>query len=329
MMAASRRLVLTAASTEYCRDELHDLPDVEVIERYDLADDSPEQPLAEGLNGAWAVVAGGERYSPAVLRETTGLRAIVRWGTGSDAIDLDAASQAGVAVVTTPGANAEAVADMALSLMLASLRRLPGLDSAVRNGTWRPPGITHDLADATVGILGLGAIGRAVARRVSGFGCRVIAVEPRPNTDFCTANGVELAELDEMLTQADVLTVHAPLTEGTRHIISARELALLPSHAVVINTSRGPLIDQRALVDALRAGTIGGVGLDVFEEEPLPEDDPLLTLPNVIVSGHASSFTHLAMQRTGAAVLASLRDLLDGRLPAACLNPQAWSQNGQ
>ncbi|HEY1517750.1 MAG TPA: phosphoglycerate dehydrogenase [Solirubrobacteraceae bacterium] len=328
-MAAPRRLVLTAASTEYCRDELQELPDVEVIERYDLADDSPEQPLADGLTGAWAVVAGGERYSPAVLQGATALRAIVRWGTGSDAIDLGAASQAGVAVVTTPGANADAVADMALSLMLASLRRLPGLDSAVRTGAWRPPGITRDLAEATVGILGLGAIGRAVARRVRGFRCRVIAVEPHPDRDFCAANGVELADLDEMLPHADVLTVHAPLTEGTRHIIGADEFALLPAHAVVINTSRGPLIDQHALVAALRHGVIAGAGLDVFEEEPLPDDDPLLTLPNVIVSGHASSFTHLAMRRTGAAVLASVRELLEDRLPAACLNPEAWTENGQ
>jgi phosphoglycerate dehydrogenase-like enzyme len=328
-MAAPRRLVLTAASTEYCRDELHELPGVEVIERYDLADDSPEETLAEGLVGAWAVVAGGERYGSGVLSGVTGLRAIVRWGTGSDAIDLDAASRSGVAVVTTPGANAEAVADMALSLMLASLRHLPGLESAVRTGAWRRPGITRDLAEATVGILGLGAIGRAVARRVRGFACRVIAVEPHPDRDFCATHKVELADLEEMLPQADVLTVHAPLTDGTRHMIGAPELALLPAHAVVINTSRGPLIDQRALVAALRDGVIAGAGLDVFEEEPLPEDDPLLTLPNVIVSGHASSFTHLAMRRTGAAVVASLRELLDDRLPPTCLNPQAWSWPGR
>ena len=328
-MATSRRLILTAASTEYCRDELNGLAGVQVIERYDLADDSPERPLTDGLVGAWAVVAGGERYSPTVLHGAAGLRAIVRWGTGWDQIDLGAASQAGVAVVTTPGANAEAVADMALSLMLASLRHLPGLDSAVRTGAWRPPGITRDLAEAAVGILGLGAVGRAVARRVSGFGCRVIAVEPQPDQDFCAANGVELADLDEMLPQVDVLTLHAPLTERTRHIIGAAELALLPEHAVVINTSRGPLIDQDALVAALRDGVIAAAGLDVFKEEPLPEGDPLLTLSNVIVSGHASSFTHLAMRRTGAAVVASLRELLDDRLPASCLNPEAWAQNGQ
>jgi D-3-phosphoglycerate dehydrogenase / 2-oxoglutarate reductase len=328
-MKAPRRLVLTAASTEYCREELDELPGIEVIERYDLADDSGEGPLADGLAGAWAVVAGGERYSPRVLQSVNGLRAIVRWGTGSDAIDLGAATQAGVAVVTTPGANAEAVADMALSLMLASLRHLPGLDSAVRTGAWRPPGIARDLAEATVGILALGAVGRAVARRLCGFGCRVIAVEPNPNRDFCAANGVELADLEEMLPQVDVLTIHAPLTEETRHVIGARELQLLPEHAVVINTSRGPLIDQRALVAALRDGGIAAAGLDVFEEEPLPGDDPLLGLPNVILSGHASSFTHLAMRRTGSAVVSGLHELLDDRLPAACLNPEAWTHNGQ
>jgi phosphoglycerate dehydrogenase-like enzyme len=328
-MPGPRRLVLTAASTEYIRSDLDQLPGVAVVERYDLADASPEQSLTDGLRGAWAVVAGGERYSPAVLGAANGLRAIVRWGTGSDAIDLPAASQAGVAVVTTPGANAEAVADMALALMLASLRRLPSLDSAVRQGAWRPPGITRDLAGATVVIVGLGAIGRAVARRVRGFGCRTIAVEPYPERDFCSAHGVELTDLDDALSQADVLTLHAPLTETTRHVIGARELALLPPYAVLINTSRGPLLDQAALVAALSEGVIGAAGLDVFEDEPLPEDDPLMTLPNVILSGHASSFTHLAMQRTGAAVVDNLRELLDGRVPVSCLNPEVWAQNGQ
>jgi D-3-phosphoglycerate dehydrogenase / 2-oxoglutarate reductase len=328
-MAGPRRLVLTAASTEYVRGDLDQLPGVDVVERYDLADEAPENLLSAGLRGAWAVVAGGERYSPNVLQHVNGLRAIVRWGTGSDAIDLAAATDAGVAVVTTPGANAEAVADMALTLMLATLRRLPSLERAARDGTWRPPGISHDLARATVVIVGLGAIGRAVATRVRGFGCRAVAVEPNPDREFCAAHDVELAALDEALPQADLLTIHAPLTETTRHVIGARELALLPRHAVVINTSRGPLIDQAALVDALRDGAIGGAGLDVFEEEPLPPGDPLMTLANVVLSGHASSFTHLAMRQTGEAIVAGLRELLADRLPASCLNPAAWTRNGQ
>ena len=326
-MPDARRLILATASAEYCRSELDQLPGIRVIERYDLADRESERSLVDGLQDAWAVVAGSERYSAKVLQALGGLRAIVRWGAGSDAIDVTVASEAGVAVVTTPGANAEAVADMTLALMLASLRRLPALDAAVRTGAWRPPEVSGDLAQATIGIVGLGAVGRAVVRRLVGFACRAIAVEPHPDREFCAAYGVELAELDDVLAQVDVLTIHAPLTDTTRHLIGARELRLLPANALVINTSRGELIDQTALVAALREGVIAGAGLDVFEQEPLPEDDPLMTLPGVILSGHASSFSRLAMHRTGAAVVAIIRELLDGRLPVSCLNPQAWTQN--
>jgi phosphogluconate 2-dehydrogenase len=175
-----------------------------------------------------------------------------------------------------------------------------------------------------VGIVGLGAIGRAVARRLRGFGCRILAVEPDPDLVFCDEFGVEALSLREALPRLDVLTMHAPLIPGTHHVLGADEIALLPRHAVVINTSRGPLIDQAALTAALQTGAIAGAGLDVFEEEPLPVGDPLLSMPNVITTGHIASFTRLGMGRTGEAVLANLRLLLDGELPGGCLNPTAW-----
>jgi D-3-phosphoglycerate dehydrogenase len=253
------------------------------------------------------------------------LRAVLRWGTGSDAIDIAAATEAGVVVVTTPGVNAEAVADMALTLMLACVRRLPHLDEAVRTGTWRTGGPTRDLAGATVGVVGLGAIGRAVTRRLRGFGCRVLALEPYPDEDFCREYEVELTVLGTMLPQIDVLTLHAPATAGSRGLIGAEELRHLRPHAVVVNTARGGLIDQAALIEALHAGQIAAAGLDVFEREPVPPDDPILYAPNTILSGHISSYTELGMDRTAEAVLANLRDLLAGRLPASCLNPDAWA----
>jgi phosphoglycerate dehydrogenase-like enzyme len=231
-----------------------------------------------------------------------------------------------VAVVTTPGVNAEAVADMALALMLACLRRLPQLDRAVRAGEWRVPGPSRDLAGATVGVLGLGAIGRAVVRRVRGFGCRVLALEPNPDPEFCAQHEVELSALDELLPRVDVITLHVPLTTATRRLLGARELALLPGHAVLVNTARGELIDEAALVTALRDGQIAAAGLDVFEREPPAPEDPILSLPNVLLSGHVSSFTELGLRRTGEAVLANLRELLAGRLPASCLNPEAWTR---
>lgn len=327
MTAAGRRIVVTTEGAAHCRDVLASLEDdgVELVERHDLGDRFDAVALGAGLAGAWGVVAGGEPYTAEVFAGADGLRAIVRFGAGYERIDLDAATAAGAAVCTVPGANADTVADMALALMLPCIRRLRELDASVRAGAWRPAWITRDLAFATVGIVGLGAIGRAVVRRLRGFDCRVLAVEPSPDLEFCERHGVELVELPTLLPQADVLTLHAPLLPATRHLIGEAELALLPPHAVVVNTARGGLVDEEALVRALRDGTIGGAGLDVFEHEPLPATSPLAALPNVVLSGHASASTEFASRRTGEAVVASFRELLAGRLPVGCLNPEAWA----
>ena len=320
-------VLLTTPSAEPYRPDLERLPGVSVRERYDLVGTQDEQLLAAGLEHVWAVIAGSERYSRAVLEAARRLQAVVRWGVGFDAIDVAAATAAGVAVLVTPGANAEAVADMALALILACVRRLPELDAAVRRGCWRPAPIGGDLAGATVGIVGLGAVGRAVVTRARGFGCKVVAVEPHPDDRFCAAHEVELTTLTELLPRVDVLTLHAPLTAATRHLIGAPELAQMRPHAVLVNTSRGALIDQAALLAALRDGTIAAAGLDVFEREPVARDDPLLALRNVILTPHVSSFTGSGMQRTAATVVAQLRELIAGRLPPGCLNPEAWDSD--
>lgn len=325
MTNPTRTVVLALAAAERVRHELGQIPEIKLVERYGLSSVSEDEALVTGLDGAWAVIAGGEPYTRGVLEATPGLEAILRWGTGSDAIDIPAATDAGVAVVTTPAVNAEAVADMALALMLACLRRLPALDAAVRSGEWHATGPTRDLAGTTVGIVGLGAIGRAVTRRVRAFGCHVLALEPYPDPEFVKEHEIELTDLDAMLPQVDVLTLHAPLTDSSRGLLGARELALLPRHAVLINTARGELIDQAALAAALSQEQIAAAGLDVFEHEPPGPQDPILSAPNTIVTGHLSSYTELGLDRTGEAVIANLRELVAGRLPASCLNPEAWT----
>jgi D-3-phosphoglycerate dehydrogenase len=325
MPSPPRTVVLALHAAERVRDELEQIPEIETVERYELSSSHDDETLITGLAGAWAVVAGSEPYTRGVLEATPELKAVLRWGTGSDAVDVAAATDSGVAVVTTPAVNAEAVADMALALMLACLRRLLALDAAVRSGEWRAGGPTRDLAGATVGIVGLGAVGRAVTRRVRAFGCRVLALEPNPDAQFVKEHEIELVDLHAMLPQVDVLTLHAPLTPGTRGLLGASELALLPRHAVVVNTARGELVDQAALAAALTDNRIAAAGLDVFEREPPAPDDPILSAPNTIVSGHLSSYTELGLDRTGEAVIANLRELLAGRLPASCLNPEAWT----
>jgi phosphoglycerate dehydrogenase-like enzyme len=324
--AAVRRLILTLQPSDRARAELERIDGIEVVTRYDLARTRDPNVVAEGLasESAWAAVAGVEPYTRSVFAAAPELKAVLRWGTGSDAIDILAATEAGVAVITTPGVNAEAVADMALTLMLACIRRLPDLDRGVRSGTWRPDGPTRDLAGATVGIVGLGAIGRAVTRRLRGFGCRVLALEPCPDESFCAEYGVELMDLDSMLPRVDVLTLHAPANETSRGLIGAAELQALPSHAVLINTARGDLVDQAALAHALESGQIAAAGLDVFEHEPVPLDDPILRAPNTIVAGHISSYTELGLERTKQALIANVQAAVSGRLPECCLNPEAW-----
>lgn len=324
VLSPTRRLLITTESAERIRSELEQIPGLDVVARYELAHAGGDDELVSGLQAAWATIAGSEPYTRGVFERLPELTAVLRWGTGSDAIDIAAATEAGVAVVTTPGVNAEAVADMALALMLGCIRRLARLDEAVRSGEWRAVGPTRDLAGATVGVVGLGAIGRAVTRRLRAFGCRVLAVEPYPDAAFAAQHEVELTELEAMLPLLDVLTLHAPLTDHSRHLIGANQLRSLPSHAVIVNTARGELIDQAALVEALHKGEIAAAGLDVFEREPVAPEDPILTAPNTLLSGHISSYTELGLDRTAEAVLANLRELLAGKLPASAMNPEAW-----
>jgi D-3-phosphoglycerate dehydrogenase / 2-oxoglutarate reductase len=319
------RILLISAGTRHTGDRLHPLEAAgfELIHHYELDNTRNEALLADALDGAWATIAGSEAYTRSLLQNAPSLKAIARFGVGYDGIDVSAATERGVVVLTAPGANADSVADFALTLMLACLRRLRAVDEAVRSGEWRLTELAGDLASATVGIVGLGRIGRAVATRLTGFGCRILAVESDPDLNFCAQLNIELAALDEILSEVDVLTLHVPLTGETRHLIGARELEVMQPTAVIVNTSRGGVVDEAALIDALASGRIGGAGLDVFADEPLPLDHPLSRLPNVILSGHAATFTRLSVQRITDAVVASLLQFHGGSLPSGCVNPEA------
>lgn len=327
MADVPRRVVITTVAARHTRDRLRPLEQAgfELVERMDLDDTDDATRLGDALAGAWATIAGSEHYARGVFELAAGLRAIARWGIGYDAIDLAAADDHGVAVLTAPGANADAVADCALVLMLACVRRFRETDAAVRSGAWRVEALAADLACATVGIVGLGGVGKAVARRLRGFDCRLLAVEPSPDRAFCKQLNIELTTLERMLPQVDVITLHAPLTASTACLIGERELALLHPGAFLVNTSRGGTVDETALLGALKSGHLGGAGLDVFEDEPISSDHPLTQLDNVALSGHAASFTRLAVDRTADAVVSNLLAAGAGRLPSGCVNPGAWA----
>jgi phosphoglycerate dehydrogenase-like enzyme len=300
-------------------DRLRDLG-FELVRRQDVRS---EDALRKALDGAWAVIAGNEPYTDRVLASATGLRVIARPGVGYDNVDVDAATRRGIGVIITPGANHEAVGDLTLGLMLAVVRRIPHFDRLLRAGGWRADGLSLGLYGTTVGIVGLGLIGRAVVRRLSGFGCQIIATEPYPDRAFCREHGIELVELAELVRRADVVSLHVPLHGPTRHLIDRAALGLMKPTAVVINTSRGGVIDQAALVEALQAGRLAGAGLDVFETEPLPVDDPLRSLDSVVLTSHVAAHTTEAMVAMIDAAVDGIVAAAEGRAPDGCLNPAA------
>lgn len=292
----------------------------ESIWRHDLSHVAAPADLVDALRGAWGVVAGAEHYTQAVLEASPGLRIIARPGVGVDAVDVEAATGLGVAVVTTPGANVESVADHTLALMLAGLGRLVDLDARTRAGEWRPDRLGHELSGSTVGIVGLGAIGRAVARRLAGFDCRILVVEPNPDPAFCRRYDLTVMSLAAMLPLVDVLTIHVPLVAETRGMIGSREIGLLRDHVLVVNTARGGIVDEPSLVSALREERIGRAALDVFEHEPFRKDDPLAGLPNVTLSPHQAAFTVEAVRRMVDATIENLVAVRSGIYPPGCVN---------
>lgn len=256
-----------------------------VFERADAA-------LLERATCLWTF---GERIDDALLDRMPALRIVVNHGVGYDAVDVAALERRGVAFVLPAGANAEAVADHAFALLLAVLHRIVDNDALVRRGGWeRPdylPPMGWDAYGLRLGIVGLGAIGRAVARRAHGFGMEVRYATPRRQpTAVEHEHGVAHVDLDELLDWAQAVSLHCPLTDETRGLIDRRRLGLLGPDAVLVNTARGALIDQEALIDALAEGRLGGAGLDVVDGEPAVPA-ALVALPNVVLSPHIADAT--------------------------------------
>jgi phosphoglycerate dehydrogenase-like enzyme len=282
------------------------------------SDRTPDE-LAELVAGAVAAIADADPFDASVLARAPKLRVIARTGVGLDSIDLAAATEAGVAVTTTPNVNNETVADHALALILATVRRIIEQDASVRAGGWRMHGErgARQLHQATVGIFGYGAIGRAVGRRLAGFGANVIAYDP-----VLSEADVPLVSLDELISSSDIITIHSPLNDATRGIFSAQLIGAMKPGAILVNTGRGPIVDEDALADALEAGHLRAAGLDVFETEP-PVGTRILSVPNVTASPHhagTSDVSNLGMSRVATACVLTI---LGGGSPPSLVNPDA------
>lgn len=261
-----------------------------------------------------------------LMARAPGLRLIVKHGAGVDNIDMAAATRRGIWVANTPGGNnSTAVAEGAVTLMLAVLRRVRDMDALVRSGRfderWKVR--LGDLTGARVGFIGFGRIARAAAKICgAGFGCEISAYDPMIPAEELRAMGAEPVELAELMTR-DVISIHTPLTETTRNLIGAVELSRMPPHGVIVNTSRGGIIDETALVAALKAGSIGGAGIDVLEHEPPAADHPLFALPNVVLSPHVAGVTEASMKGMAFAVAEVIETVLAGGRPATLLNSEA------
>ena len=243
-------------------------------------------------------VCGDDRYSAHVIEACLPrLKVISKWGTGVDSIDAEACSRFGVKLGRTPNAFTTPVADTVLGYMLAFARRGPWMDKAMKSGEWKKiPGKT--LSECTLGIIGIGNIGKAVTRRAKAFGMKVLGTDIIDiDHVFVSESGIEMTDLDTLLANSDFVSVNCDLNSTSHHLINANTLSKMKSTAVLINTARGPIVNEKALVAALSSGQVGGAALDVFEFEPLPLDSPLLKMDNVMLAPHNSNSSPTAWER--------------------------------
>jgi phosphoglycerate dehydrogenase-like enzyme len=271
-----------------------------------------------------AVIAGTEPITARVLAAAARLRIVARRGVGTDSVDVTAATARGVAVTITAGVLTEAVADHAMALLLAVSRKVAMLDRLMKAGAWdRVP--AADVHGKTLGIVGFGAIGRAVARRAAGFGMRVLACDAWPDAAAAAALGAQLCELPALLAASDAVTVHVPLTPSTRGLIGDEALSRMKSGTILINTSRGDVVDEDALLRALRAGRLAGAGLDVFHDEPT-RHTALVGLDSVVATPHVASHTVETLARMEASCARAVLAMLRGERPDHVVNPEVYDR---
>ena len=273
--------------------------------------------VADWPDHADGVMVRMTRITAPDLARARSLKIVCKQGVGFDSIDLEAARAAGIPVSRTPGVNSEAVAEMAFALTLAVARRVPEFDRMLRAGTKivRPDFLGVQLHGKTVGVIGMGAIGTIAARKWRGaFDADIVAYDPHVGPDaWADTPHRRVAALAELLRASDVVTLHVPLTDETRHMIDAKALALMKADAILVNVSRGGIVDEAALYDTLQAGRIFGAGLDVFEIEPPPPDAPLLQLPNLVATPHAAGGTRETQERSALQVAQQVLDVLAGK----------------
>lgn len=265
-------------------------------------------PLLEDCDG---YIAGLDFVTEKVLNACPKLKIISRYGAGYDRVDILAAKRHGILVTNTPGVNAQAVGELAFALILSIARKIPYLNSQTREGAWvRSTGT--ELKGKILGIMGLGAIGKVVAKCGQSFGMNVIAYDPYMDEAYCKKNGITSHLLEDVIKTANIISLHLPLNSETRHLIGKDAIEKMQPGTILINTSRGGIIDEDAAFTALKSGQLGGLGLDAFEVEP-PENSPLFGLDNVVVTPHTGAHTREATRNMAVSAIQNLVDVLSGK----------------
>src|SRR5688572_26622962 len=276
-----------------------------------------------------AIVGTRNYYDAAMLSKAPRLQIIARTGIGYDNIDVAAATAAGVCVVNTPDAPTESTAEFAVALMFAVARRIPAADHNAKAGIWRldPNVMGFDLAGKALGLVGFGRIARRVAEIARAIRMQVSAYDPFMSVPMMADAGVTAtADLPELLQGTQVLSLHAPLGPETRRLIGAEQLALLPAGAILINTARGPLVDENALLASLESGHLMGAGIDVWEREPVAVDHPLFRHPKVVATPHMAAYTNEGRRRSHVAAAQLVLGALRGEIPATLVDPAVWAK---
>jgi D-3-phosphoglycerate dehydrogenase len=263
-----------------------------------------------------------------VLDALTRCRVVARYGTGYDTVDVAAATERGIVVANVIGFASHEVAEHAIALLLAGARRIVAHDRLVRAGAWdiAQTDPIHRITGSTLGLVGYGRIARAVQAKLAGFEVRTLAVDPFVPPDEVRANGAEPVDLPTLLRQADLISLHAPLTNDTRHLIDRAALRLVKPTAVLVNTARGALVDTAALIEALDEGRLAAAGLDVHEVEPLPLDHPIRSAARTIVLDHAGWYSEESIQTLQRGAIEAVAAVLTGRRPASVVNPEVYTR---
>lgn len=270
-----------------------------------------------------AVISRTARLTQRAITSCPSLRVISKHGVGVSNIDVDAATRRGIPVFVTPGANAQSVAEMALGLLLAAARRITWMDAELRSGRWSRAQDGIELAGSTLGLVGFGQIGQKLARSCLALGMKVQAFDPGIGMVSPVGGVAMVSSLDELLRTSNVVSLHVPLNGHTRGLIDTSAFAAMPDRAILINTARGEVVDEPALIAALQGGRLFAAGLDTTTEEPIPSDSALLTLPNVVLTPHVGGSTPAALAAMAMGAAENVLGFLKGRLPpaSACVNP--------